>query len=160
MQIPAFQRLSRLFRRNAENESGLSAVEFALLAPFMVVGVFSTVDAGMAIYDKMMISQVLRAGSQAAITGDNVADVLTILEATAADNFTVTNGAAAPGELAVDVIQYCVCPDDFTAQVACTATCTGGGTPNQFYDLSASLQFDGVMLPGFTLDGEMSVMAQ
>lgn len=153
-------KLLRLFRRTRRDESGVSAVEFSLLAPFMVLGVFSTVDAGMAVYDKMMISQVLRAGSHAAIAGEAVADVRTILEATAADNFTVATGAPNAGELALDVVQYCNCPDNLGIVVACGTPCDGGGNPTQFYELSASLLFDGVMLPSFTLDGEMSVIAQ
>ena len=38
--------------------AGVSAVEFAVLAPFLVVGTLSTIDAGMAVYEKMMIGQV------------------------------------------------------------------------------------------------------
>jgi Flp pilus assembly protein TadG len=136
-------------------------VEFSLLAPFMVVGGLSTVDAGMAIYDKMMISQVLRAGSHSAIAAESVADVRSILETTAADNFTVAAGdPAPPGELALDVTEFCACPEALGTEVACTATCADGVTPTRFYDLTASLEFNGVMLPNFTLAGEMSVMAQ
>lgn len=149
-----------LVRRAAACTAGVSAVEFSLLAPFMVVGAISTVDAGMAVYDKMMISQVLRAGSHSAIAAENVDDVRTILEATAADNFTVAAGDPAPGELALDVTQYCACPEALATEVACTATCADDVTPTRFYDLTASLEFNGVMLPNFTLAGEMSVMAQ
>ena len=156
MFVPLRTRLKRLLNC----QSGLSAVEFSLLAPFMVVGALSTVDAGMAVYDKMMMSQVLRAGSHSAIADSTVADVRSILETTAADNFTVAQGDPAPGELAVDVVQYCICANDTSVRVACTATCTGGGSPNQFYELSANMEFNGVMLPNFTLAGEMSVMAQ
>lgn len=160
MPVSLARKASQLIHRNARDETGLSAVEFSLLAPFMVVGALSTIDAGQAVYDKMMISQVLRAGSHSAIAGDSVADVRTILEATAGDNFAISNGAPVAGELAVDVTQYCSCPDNLALVVACGDPCVGGGSPNRFYDLTASIQFDGVMLPAFTLNGEMSVMAQ
>lgn len=150
-----------LLRRVLRCQVGVSAVEFSLLAPVMTVGAISTVDAGMAVYDKMMMTQVLRSGAQSAIGSSSVAEVQTILEATAGDNFTVAQGGtAAPGELLLGVNQYCVCPEAMTTPVACTATCTGGVTPNQFYDLTATLDFSGVMLPAFTLSGEMTVMAQ
>ena len=153
-------RIIPLLRRLATCQAGVSAVEFSLLAPFMTIGALSTVDAGMAVYDKMMITQVLRAGSHSAIGTSSVAEVQAILEATAADNFTVAQGTAMPGELSLGVTQYCVCPDDMATVVACTTTCNGGSDPAQFYDLTASLEFDGVMLPGFTLSGEMKVIAQ
>ena len=149
-----------LFRRLATCQAGVSAVEFSLLAPFMTIGALSTVDAGMAVYDKMMMTQVLRAGSHSAIGASSLAEVQAILETTASDNFTVAQGVAQPGELSLGVTQYCICPEDMTAVVVCTATCNGGADPAQFYDLTASLEFDGVMLPGFTLSGEMKVMAQ
>ncbi|MFK7945904.1 MAG: TadE/TadG family type IV pilus assembly protein [Paracoccaceae bacterium] len=149
-----------LIRRFIGCQAGVSAVEFSLLAPFMTIGAISTVDAGMAVYDKMMITQVLRAGSHAAIGASSVAEVRAILEATAGDNFTVAQGTAQPGELTLGVAQYCVCPDNLNVEVTCTSTCTGGINPNQFYDLTATMDFDAVMLPGFTLSGEMKVIAQ
>lgn len=141
-------------------ERGVSAVEFALLAPFLVVGVFSTVDAGMAVYDKMMITQVLRAGAHSAIGAQSEAAVLTILQDTAADNFTVVAGTPGAGELGVSVNSYCICPEAMATPVDCTAACTAGASPNEFYDLAATLEFDGVMLPAFTLSGEIAVIAQ
>lgn len=152
--------LGGLILRQAWDNRGVSAVEFSLLAPFLVVGAFSTVDAGMAVYDKMVMSQVLRSGAQAAIGSDDVDDVLAILRATASQNFTVAAGTPAAGELAVDVTQYCVCPEAMGARVACTATCSDGGAPHRFYELSATRLFSGVMLPEFSLSGEISVIAQ
>jgi pilus assembly protein CpaE len=154
------KRLSSLFTRAAGCERGVSAVEFSLLSPVLVLGAFATVDAGMAVYDKMMISQVLRAGAHSAIAAETESSVLTILRDTAADNFTVATGAPAAGELSLAVNSYCACPDALTTAVACTATCTGAVPPSQFYDISASMEFDGVLLPNFTLDGEMVVLAQ
>lgn len=153
------KRLSSLFTRAAQCDRGVSAVEFSLLSPVLVLGAFATVDAGMAVYDKMMISQVLRAGAHSAIAAETEASVLTILQDTAADNFTVASGAPAPGELSLAVNSYCACPEAFGTAVACTTSCAGSVAPSQFYDISASMEFDGVLLPNFTLNGEMVVLA-
>ncbi len=143
-----------------QSEDGVSAVEFSLLAPFLVLGAFATADTGMAVYDKMMMSQVLRSGAHAAIAAEDEAAVLTILQDTASDNFTVAAGAPAPGELSLAVTSYCACPDALETVVACTATCTSGGPPNEFYDINASMEFDGILLPNFILAGEMAVLSE
>jgi len=141
--------------------AGVSAVEFAVLAPFLVIGTLSTIDAGMAVYEKMMIGQVLRSGAHGAILAESEAEVLAILTATAGDNFTLAQGAQpGPGELAVQVSSYCLCPEDTANPVACTATCSSGLDPNRFYQLAATKAFDGVMLPTFALAGTIDVIAE
>ena len=72
----------------------------------------------------------------------------------------VVAGAPGPGELSISVSSYCVCPLDLNTQVDCSTICVPSLEPTQFYDLSAQLIFDGVMLPDITLSGEMSVLAQ
>ena len=155
-----FYRLPPVLRRLWRDDDGVSAVEFSLLAPFMVVGMFSTVDAGMAVYDKMMLTQVLRAGAHSAIAAEDEAAVLAILQTTASDNFTVAGDTPAPGELVLNVRSYCVCPEATATEVACVTICTGGGLPNRFYDMDATIEFNGVMLPNFTLSGDMAVLAE
>ena len=147
-------------RRLIADVQGASAVEFSLIAPFLVLGAFSTVDAGMAVYDKMMITQAMRAGAQSAIAAEDAATVQAVVETTASENFTVASGAANPGELSVSVGSYCACADDLSTTVNCLNVCPSGGSPHQFYDLAATLEFDGVILPNFTLSGEMTVLAQ
>lgn len=139
---------------------GISAVEFSLISPILVLATFGTVDAGMAVYEEMMISNTLRSGAHLAISASDEAQVLAVLQAVAAENFTVASGTPASGELSAAVTSYCVCPSDGSALVACTSTCTGGSSAQQFYALSASKEFTGILLPSFTLSGEIDVMAQ
>lgn len=139
---------------------GVSAVEFSLIAPVLVLGGFATVDAGMAVYEEMMITQTLRSGAHLAIQAESEAQVLAVLQALASENFTVASGTPAVGELSAAVTSYCICPDATGTPVACTSICTGGGAPNRFYSLSASKQFTGVMLPAMTLSGSIDVIAQ
>lgn len=140
-----------------KNRAGVSAVEFSLLAPFLVIGTISAVDAGMAAYQQMMISQALRAGAHSAIAGQNIAAVQTIIEATASENFTVALGTPVGSELSVGVSSYCICPDAPTATVTCTTTCTTQPSPDQYYSLTAEKLFQGVILPDFDLSGVLSV---
>lgn len=150
------RRLASLVRR----EDGISAVEFSLISPVLVLGTFATVDAGMAVYEEMMISNALRSGAHLALSASDEAQVLAVLQAVAGENFTVASGAPTPGELSAAVNSYCVCPSDGSAQVACGSTCTGGTAAQQFYALSASKEFVGILLPAFTLSGAIDVMAQ
>ncbi len=154
------RKIRRGFRDFAANVSGLSAVEFSLLAPFLTIGAISTVDAGMMAYEKMMISQSLRAGAQSAIAAKTESVVRTIIESTAGENFTVAVGAPVGDELGVSVSQYCICPDAPGVQIDCSTTCSGAASAERFYDLSASKSFAGVILSGFTISGQMSVTAQ
>ena len=148
--------LARLLRSSA----GVSAVEFAILSPVLVLGTFGTVDAGMAIYERMMISQVLRAGAQPALQGANESVVRAVLENTAAENFTVADGEATGDELELDVETSCACPGDPVAGAACGTVCESGTAAFRFYRLTASKSFEGVMLPAFTLSGALEVMQQ
>ena len=149
-----------ILRGMLRDRHGVSAVEFSLIAPVLVFGGFATVDAGMAVYEEMMISQTLRSGAHLAIQAESEAQVLAVLEAVASENFTVASGTPAVGELSAAVTSYCICPEATGTAVACTAVCTGGSAPNRFYSLSASKQFTGVILPAMTLTGSIHVIAQ
>jgi pilus assembly protein CpaE len=139
---------------------GVSAVEFAILSPLLVLGAFGMADTGMAVYERMMINQVLRAGAQPALQGANETVVRTVLEQTAAENFTVAEGEATGDELALDVETSCACPGDAVPGAGCATVCESGSAAFRFYRLSASKTFQGVMLPAFTLSGSLEVMQQ
>jgi Flp pilus assembly protein TadG len=58
---PARRLLSRVRRLG---EDGVSAVEFALIAPILFLSLLAMVDVGFAIHERMTIDHVLRAGAQ------------------------------------------------------------------------------------------------
>ena len=154
----AFRQLRQLIRCRR----GVSAVEFSLLAPVLTLGLFATVDAGMAVYDKMMMTQVLRSGAHSAIAAESEDSMMDMLRVTASDNFVVVEDGETPavGELLLSVNTYCICPNDRTTVVDCDSTCTGGGTIEKYFALSADMEFDGVILPNFALSGEIDIYAQ
>jgi Flp pilus assembly protein TadG len=154
------RRVRRLLTDLVRSSAGVSAVEFAILSPFLVLGCFGTIDTGMAVYERMMISQVLRAGAQPAFQGLNDGVVLAVLEETAAENFTVAEGEATGDEVAVGVESHCACPGDAAIGVACGSTCESGSVAFRLYRLTATKTFEGVLLPEFTLSGSLEVMQQ
>jgi pilus assembly protein CpaE len=148
--------LAQLFR----STSGVSAAEFAIMSPVLVLACFGMVDIGMAVYERMMINQVLRAGAQPAFQGMNDSVVLTVLQETAAENFTVAEGEATGDELEVGVNSYCACPGDVAVGVGCGSTCESGSVAFRLFRLTASKAYEGVILPEFTLSGSLEVMQQ
>jgi pilus assembly protein CpaE len=149
--------LGRLLRCGA----GVSAVEFALVAPVLVIGAFSTADVGMAVHERMMIGQALRAGAQLAMTGASEADIREALQSVAAENFAVAwDGETGSDSLLLDVASYCICPGETIQQVSCTANCISGASATQVYRLSASKTFQGVMLPDFPISASVDVLAE
>jgi pilus assembly protein CpaE len=149
--------LGRLLRCTA----GVSAVEFALVAPVLVIGAFSTADAGMAVHERMMIGQALRAGAQLAMAGASETDIREALQSVAAENFTVAwDGTPADDTLVLEVASYCICPGETIQQVDCATSCDSGASATRVYRLSASKTFQGVMLPDFPVSAAVAVLAE
>ena len=159
-------RMPALLRRLLGCAAGVSAVEFALLAPVLIIGAFSTADAGMAIYDRMMMGQALRAAAQRVMSGADEDDVRAVLREVASQNFVIAqdgvtqDGVTQDGALSIGVSRYCACPGATFVQIGCTAVCTSGLGASEFYRLTASKTFDGVMLPDFGLSGTVTVLAE
>lgn len=160
------ERVAGVFRRLLSCAAGVSAVEFALLAPVLVIGAFGTADAGMAVHERMMIGQALRAGAARAMAGADEADIREALAAVASDNFAVAwEGAAQEDEPLADTLvlaiqSYCACPDAAFGQVSCAASCDSGADPSRFLRLSAGKRFSGIMLPEFPISGTVEILVE
>lgn len=158
---PSPRRVQGLLRSLWRSRDGVSATEFALLAPVLVLGAFATADAGMAIYERMMIGQALRAAAHQAVAGADENEIRTVLEEVASQNFTIASGDASPADaLVLAVSSYCACPGDTIVQVDCTAICQSGIGATPFVRLTATKTFDGVFLPEFGLEGAIDVVAE
>ena len=166
--IPArtLQLIRRCFPCLLQREEGASAVEFALLAPVLVFACLTTVDLGLALYDRMTLDHVLRAGAQSAMGDIGAEEVAVVLEATATNNFAIageTNAAGnglGSGPLTIDVDRYCSCPDDRSASVSCTAPCPGTTPPFVFYKMSASTSYDGMIIPSLSFRQTVEVQVR
>ena len=132
-------RLSGLLRRRRFGEDGVSAVEFALITPVLFIALLSMVDVGFAIYERMTIDYVLRAGAQAAMNDPADGEVLAVLNDTAAKNF-------AAGGVPAFTVEHPICECPENANVACSATCAGEAATSIFYRLEGTKTYEGIFM--------------
>ncbi|MBV0893421.1 pilus assembly protein [Paracoccus sp. Z118] len=130
-------------------EQGASAIEFALLAPFLIFALLGTVDVGRALTEQMALGSILRTGAQSAIAGGDVGAVDRVLRA-AKDDASVL----------VAVRPLCACPENSQAEVDCSTTCAGPGPTAIYYSLAAQKEFSGIFLPDKLLSRSIQVQVR
>lgn len=108
--------LAAVCRRLKGGEGGAAVVEFALVAPLLVLMVLGLVDFGMAVLEKSRLSSAARAGAQVAMSSptDTAAIRAAVLAATSAPSAGLT----------VAVTTACECSDG--TAVACDGLCASG----------------------------------
>ena len=131
--------LFALMRPRRLGEDGVSAVEFALIAPVLVVALLSMVDVGFAIHERMTINHVLRAGAQTAMEDPDDGEVLAVINETAARNF-------AAGDVPEFTVEHPVCECPGNTDVTCSATCDGGAATSIYYRLEGNKTYDGIFM--------------
>jgi Flp pilus assembly protein TadG len=144
------------------DRSGSSAVEFAITAPVLLGGLVMVVDIGLAMRERMLLDQSVRAGAEFAM--NNVNDETTIenmVKASATGVYgtqpgDVNNGAA----LTVDATSTCECPNAPGTAVSCTALCTGDILPYSYWTIAASRNYNALILPDFALGTEIKVQVR
>lgn len=128
---------------NRRNEKGGVALEFALIAPVLLVMLLGIVDFGQLVLMKTKLSSATRAGVQYAITVDtNEAIIEDIVE-----NSTSFEDA---DNLSVTVDPFCECSDG--TAVLCDGSCASGNvreyvTVSATYDLPLLFSYPGVTSP-------------
>ncbi len=129
-------------------ESGVSAVEFGLFAPILFIGLVTTADLGLALSERMAIDHTLRAAAQIAMTDPGADKVLSVLRATAAQDFVVasTELDADAGALTVSVLRVCACSGAPETGFDCQLTCPDGGQRFAFYEIEAAKKYDAMIL--------------
>ena len=154
----AAPRLASLLR----HEGGVSATEFALIAPMLIAGLLPMADIGLAAYQRMSMDHVLRAGAQRAMDDPGVEKVRYVLESTAVENFNLRSSTADGGKplLTLTIDRYCVCPADLGTRLACSTICTGSVPTLAYYSLSASLVYSGMVIPRVTFEPRIQVQVR
>lgn len=151
-------RISRALGRGAADDRGVSAVEFALLAPILSLSLVAAADLGLAEYQRMTIDHALRAGAQAAVADRPIGEVSKAAERTLAKHFQVaTSGGSNPEVVALSVKRYCACPEKTSVEVVCSTVCTASAPPFIFNRLSASKQYQAMIVPNFALNSAVQV---
>ena len=152
---------SRILRAIIRCNRGTSAVEFALFSPVLIVALVTSVDLGLAEYERMTIDHALRAGAQSAMLDPGTAEVRKIAESAASKNFTISSGnTISAGTLLLDISRYCACPEATTTQVACTTTCTGLAATFIYYRITAGTIYAGMFIPAITLQPSLQVQVR
>jgi pilus assembly protein CpaE len=144
------------------DDEGVSAVEFALLAPMLIFALLAMTDLGLAISERMTIGHVLRAGAQGAAGDVGVADIDLILRTTAAKNMTLASAGSSGNDtsLALQVSRICTCAPNPSVVVVCSATCAGNTPTQVFYALSGQKTYAGLVLPRFSQSKALQVQVR
>ncbi|MDH5772691.1 MAG: pilus assembly protein [Rhodospirillaceae bacterium] len=112
------KKMPRMVQIFARSESGISAVEMALIAPVLMIIFLGLVDYGIAIFSKLELTSSVRAGAQyALINSTNMAAIQT----------TVINSSNLdPANLAVNM-PYVTCEcSNGTVDATCLVVCPAG----------------------------------
>jgi Flp pilus assembly protein TadG len=119
---------------------GVSAIEFALAAPMLVIATIALADFGLAVNEKMRLVSAARAGTQAGLSnaGSVSAMQTAVLAATGLN----------PSAVTVNATTYCGCADGST--VSCSSTCKDGSTLRSYVAVSVTETYSLLLnYPGF-----------
>ena len=127
------ERLAAL--RLLRDRKGLAGIEFAIVAPVVVILIVGATDVGMLVYNRMDTTSSIQAGAQYFMAGG--ADAQQAL-ATVRRSWT-----SMPADTELSIVKTCYC-----AQVVnlCTVNCADGSLPTAYNIVSAKLTYSGVLL--------------
>ena len=145
-------------------EDGTSAIEFGLITPILFFSLLAVIDVGMAVNERIIVGQALRAGAEQAMYDPGVSVVETVAKDAARQAFTVDESGGSLGEMSVTVTEVCECPGSAGVQVSCSATCTlssgGEASPYKYYDLSGQKTYESIIIPEMTFNSDIRVMVR
>lgn len=149
------------------DQNGVSALEFALFAPLVLLGSLSVADLALLAYQRMAIDQTLRAGAQQAMldksTSSAAEDVMAVLNLAAAENFAVGSTTSINGKppLILKASRYCVCPDAVDGpHEDCSKICPGSKATLAFYSISAESRSSSMLLPNVRFEPQIRVQVR
>lgn len=126
--------------RKDRRTSGSATVEFAIIAPVLIMAVLSTADIGFAIHESLEVDQTLRNGAETALSDpgeSRVGAVLAAVDATGIGQSTT----------AWTVRRYCACSESGGAETSCSTTCAGDRPTAILYDITGVRPYAGIFLP-------------
>jgi pilus assembly protein CpaE len=144
--------------------SGASAVEFALLAPVLILACLATVDIGVAVSQRAVIDDSLRAGVQGALMDLGEDKVRGLVETVASGSMNTSPNPdirLSGGDFNASAARFCVCPGSVSTTISCsTGTCSGSAKPFVYYRIAAQKTHDTILLPSVPLRGSILVQVQ
>lgn len=143
--------IRRLSCRRGEAIRGAAAVEFAFIAPILVLMVVGVADFGMGIFRKMQVQNAAQAGAQYAMLHGFSSSISTAV--TAASTFSGISATPAP-------TQFCGCPTSSgVTTVACSSTCSDGSISGFYVTVSSQGSYQ-TMLPYPVIPNSFNFSAQ
>ena len=122
-----------LVRRLAATNDGNVAVEFAMAAPFLILIAFGSFDYGRAYVEEIRMKGAARAGAQHALYEPTNWTNNAMIERIALEEYAghaLTDDALAGLPVSAAAASFCACIAG--AELTCSATCPGGGSPDRF----------------------------
>lgn len=147
--------LVRFLARWGADRSGIAAIEFAALAPVLLLMVVGSLDLSGALRERMAIGHVLRAGAQVAMADPGAASVQAAMSGTA-EGFSL-GATAGPRTLTLTAQRICACPGAPDTAVACSTVCTGSQPTYIRYTLQAEKLYDAALVPDMRYSGTLEV---
>ncbi|MFC1673152.1 TadE/TadG family type IV pilus assembly protein [Pseudomonadota bacterium] len=138
----------RHIRSLRDNESGASAVEFALIAPVMSLMLLGLLDYAVAVFHKMELASAVRSGSQYALV--DTTDVTTITNVVNSSTNLDTNN------MTITVTEFCECSDAST--ISCSGSSCASGPVRRFTTVTADYVHTWIFLPGTKTLSESSTL--
>jgi Flp pilus assembly protein TadG len=155
--------LCRAVRRFAasrgDGSSGIAAIEFAIVAPTLVLLFICTADLSLGIYRKMQVQNAAQSGAAYAMLYGFAQNSISSA-VTNATGFSAVAATPQPNE-------FCGCPSATSGVtgVSCSSTCPSGATPGTYVTVSAQATYQTILpyplVPNsFTFNAQSTVRLQ
>lgn len=133
--LPIWGRFTRWRGADGRDASGTTAVEFALIAPVLVLLTIGVVDLGMAIHAAMRLAESTRIGAQYAL-GD-------IDDTAGIQNAVLYATNLPPAEVTPTVsARFCECD---SVGATCGTVCASGFDASEYITVTAEMTFESIL---------------
>jgi Flp pilus assembly protein TadG len=125
----------KLLHQFAADESGVSAVEFALTVPVLLISLLGVIDVGNVVYKRADMESALRAGIQYFMNGGEDLEI--------AEQVVNNSWSTKPEGVFVQAETFCMCG---VVEHACNSLCDDGSYPESYHSLTATATFEGILM--------------
>lgn len=116
------------------DKAGVSAIEFALVAPVIVIVLLGIIEFGSTLFDRTDMHTAVRSGAQYVMNGGRDVDE--------AGNIVLMSWSTKPETGTVNVTRYCLCAED---EHACSLPCPDLSVPEGYIRIEASAMLGGLV---------------